>query len=79
MKRKSTVIGVCALLAVIAVLAILRREGGRQAAQGRKSQLVIARDGTIAVPQNDGVCFTVTAEVPRPTNASPTAAPTPRE
>ena len=72
MKHKFTVIGLCALLALVAILAVVRKEGGRRVTQATKRQLVIAPDGTIAVPLNGYVTFV--AEGPKATtNASPAA------
>jgi hypothetical protein len=74
MKRKFTIIGLCGLLALVASFAFLSRDGWRPATKATKSQLVIAPDGTIAVPQNDYI--TMLAEVPKPTtNASPATMP----
>jgi len=72
MKHKFTVIGLCALLALVAILAFVRKEGGRRVTQAAKRQLVIAPDGTIAVPLNGYVTFV--AEAPT-TNFSPAATP----
>jgi hypothetical protein len=74
MKRKFTIIGLCALLALAACFAFLSSNGRRRATQATGSQLVIAPDGTIAVPQNDQVTFV--AQVPKPTtNTSPATTP----
>jgi len=54
MKRKFKIIGICAMLALVAAFEFLSRDGRRRAIQATKSQLVIAPDGTIKVPQNDG-------------------------
>jgi len=76
MKRKFKIIGLCAMLALVAVFAFLSREVRRRATQAAKSQLVIAPDGTIKVAQNDGhVSFTF-IDVPKgSTNASPATMP----
>jgi hypothetical protein len=74
MKRKFRIIGLCGLLALVASFAFLSRDGWRPATNATKSQLVIAPDGTFAVPQNDYV--TMLADVPKPTtNASPATMP----
>jgi hypothetical protein len=76
MKRKFIVIGLCALLVLLAILTFVRRDGGRRAAQATNSELVIAPDGTIAIPRNDHVTFEIVAEVPKPTsNALPASSP----
>ena len=76
MKHKFTVIGLCALLALVAILAFVRKEGGRRVTQAAKRQLVIAPDGTIKVPQNDGDYVTTFIEVAKATtNASPATIP----
>jgi hypothetical protein len=77
MKRRFTIIGLCGLLALVASFAFLSRDGWRRATKATKSQLVIAPDGTIAVPQNDYVTWF--AEVPKPTTNAPPATMPPRK
>jgi len=77
MKRKFTVIGSCALVALVAILALVRKEGVPQVTPATKRQLVIAPDGTIAVPQNDHVTFTLVADAPKATTNSSPAIPPP--
>jgi hypothetical protein len=73
MKRNVALICVCALLALVACLAFLSRDGRRQATQATKSERVVAPDGTIVDLRND---FTFVAEVPKSTeNASPATTP----
>jgi hypothetical protein len=73
-KRKFTVIISCVLLALVAIVAFVSRDGGGRRARATKSQLLIAPDGTFAVPQNDYV--TMVAEMRKPTtNASPASTP----
>ena len=72
MKRKFKIIGICAMLALVAAFEFLSRDGRRRATQATKSQLVMAPDGTIKVPQNDGDYVTGFMEVPKAiTNDSP--------
>jgi hypothetical protein len=76
MKRKFKIIGICAILALVVAFVFLSRDGGRRATQTTKSQLVIAPDGTIKVPQNDGDYVTTFIEVAKATtNASPVTMP----
>jgi hypothetical protein len=63
MKRRFTIIALCAVLAVAASFTLLSRDGRRPAA--KTTELVISPDGTIAVPQNDSL--TMVAEVRNPT------------
>jgi hypothetical protein len=70
MKRRFTILGLCTLLAVIAMAVIHSSDRQRRAAQQSKARLVVAPDGTISVPRNDNMRIVAEASAFE-TNASP--------
>ncbi len=74
MKFKPMIIGLCLLLGLMTVLAMLARDRNRQAAQAAASPVVVAPNRTIALPPNDH--WRIVATLPKPaTNAGTTTSP----
>ena len=77
MNRKHAIIGLLALLGLLTVFIIVDSNAKRRLAQRSQGQLVVAADGTIAVPRNDNMSIVVDGQRAKATTngSSATASP----